>query len=717
MSENVPAPPRAKKVPTTRTHHGDTFTDNYEWMRDKDNPEVIEHLEAENAYTDALTESWAPLREDIFNEIKARTKETDLSVPWRKGDWWYFTRSTEGKQYLTHARVPARNTGDAHTDWTPPTIDPEVMLDGEERLLDENAEAEGHTFFSLGGATVSEDGTLFAYAADYAGDERYTIRFKNLETGEYLADVIENAFWAPILDPNGGRVFYTTMDESWRPWRVYSHVFGTLPEEDELLYQEDDVAMWTGPSLSDDDSLLMISIGNSEVSETRVLDLTDPDATLTTLIPRDEGLLYEAQPVSVDGVDCYLMVHNRDAINNMVSLVVTTELSKPLDEQVWNAVVPHRNDVKVDGLTLTESHAAISLRRDTIPTVEFIPVEGIGTAEQQPGVEPEFGEKLFTLAVSRADFSAPVVRLSYQSYFTPPQVLDYFLGSSQLVLRKETEVLGGYHPDQYVAEQMWATARDGAKIPVTLVRSTRVRPGANPGIIYGYGSYEMSMDPFFSAGRLSLLDRGIVFAIAHVRGGGEMGRGWYEDGKKLRKRNSFTDFVDVTDFVAGSGWVDPARLGAAGASAGGLLMGAVANLAPQKYAAVVARVPFVDALTTILDPDLPLSALEWEEWGNPIEDAEAYAYMKSYTPYENIRAVAYPRILALTSLNDTRVLYVEPAKWVAQLREVSVGDEPVLLRTVMDGGHGGASGRYEKWREFAWEFGFLADAIGARALR
>jgi len=364
----------------------------------------------------------------------------------------------------------------------------------------------------------------------------------------------------------------------------------------------------------------------------------------------------------------------------------------------------------------------VSIRKDTIERVQVMDLAGLGTPAQQAPVEPAFDEELYTAGVSGSDYDAPVIRLGYTSYFTPSRVYDFVLPTperpaGELLLRKESPVLGGYDGSDYVATREWATAADGTRIPLSVLRHKSIKQDATAaGLVYGYGSYELSMDPGFGIARLSLLDRGVVFVIAHIRGGGELGRHWYEDGKKLTKKNTFTDFIAATDWLAGSGWVDPARIAALGGSAGGLLMGAVANMAPEKYAAIVAQVPFVDPLTSILDPDLPLSALEWEEWGNPITDPQAYEYMKSYSPYENVRDVAYPKIAAVTSFNDTRVLYVEPAKWVQELRNRTTGSEPIVMKIEMDGGHGGASGRYVQWRERAWDYAFIADSLGATEL-
>ncbi|WP_394939894.1 S9 family peptidase [Psychromicrobium sp. YIM B11713] len=707
-------PPVAKKLPTAREHHGDVFIDNYEWLREKESPEVVAHLNAEQAYTDAVTAGQQPLRDAIFEEIKNRTQETDLSVPYRRDDWWYYVRMEEGQQYAIHCRVAAQHTGDLKADWTPPAIVAGQPVPGEQILLDGNAEAEGKPFFSLGGQALTRDHRLLAFAVDNAGDERFTLKIKDLQTGELLPDEIGNIYYGIAFSPDGSEIFYTVVDDSWRPYQVKSHRLGTPTEQDEVLFQEDDLGMWTGFGLSADRNQLVISVGCAEYSEVHLLDFAQREAGLQLVVSREERVLYDVDPVKVGGEAQLLITHNRNALNSMVSLVRISELGKPLAEQQWTTVVPHSDTVRVNGTSSNATHAIISVRKDTVEKVQLLPLDAL---DSEP-IEPAFDEELYTVELSLAEFSAPQLRLNYSSFTTPPRVYDYVLGTGELILRKETPVLGGYSSGDYIAEREWATAEDGAKIPLSVIRRADLpRNGANPAVIYGYGSYEASMDPGFSIPRISLLDRGFVFVIAHIRGGGELGRAWYENGKKLHKKNTFTDFVASTDWLAQSGWADPQRIAAIGGSAGGLLMGAIVNLAPEKYAAVLAQVPFVDALTTILDPELPLSALEWEEWGNPITDPEVYQYMKEYTPYENVRAVNYPKLAAVTSFNDTRVLYVEPAKWVQVLREVSTGEEPIVLKIEMDGGHGGASGRYENWKDRAWDYAFVADALNARELR
>lgn len=746
-------PPVAPVRPVERTHHGHTVTDDFDWLREKESEDVLAHLHAENAYTEAVTADQQPLRTAIVEEIRSHTVETDLSVPTRKDGWWYFVRTVEGQQYGVHCRVAATNTENPVADWTPPVIERGVPVPGEEVILDGNAEAEGHPFFSLGGLAISPDGTRMAYATDTTGDERYTLRVRDLTTGEDLPDTVPGISAGLSFDRTGTRVFYTLPDDAWRPYRILAHTLGTEVSAGQLLLQEDDPGMWSGFGLSADRTELIISIGNSEVAETHAVDLpedpAEPLGEVRLLVDRSLGMLHGVEPVVLGGAGAgggagggaperhYVVVHNLDystgaptpAPNNLISLAPRSSVTEP---QSWRAVVGHDTTTKLDGAEVTSTHLLISARRDTTPRVLAMPLAGLGTAEQSPAVEPDFDEELYSCELAHAPYESPFVRLGYSSWVTPTQVLDWEVGG-ELHLRRETEV-PGYDPEQYLVERWWAPAQSqyanpvsrshpGVRVPLTVIRRRDVEwNGSNPCVIYGYGSYEMSMDPGFAASRLSLLDRGVVYVVAHVRGGGELGRGWYEDGKKLTKNHTFTDFVDATRFVAQSGWVDPDRIACMGGSAGGLLMGAVLNLAPELYRACVAQVPFVDALTSILDPDLPLSALEWEEWGNPITDPEVYHYMQGYTPYENVRAVDYPAIAAVTSLHDTRVLYVEPAKWVQQLRRTVTSDQstplasggsPVVLKTEMDGGHGGASGRYRAWEDRAWDYAFLLTALGA----
>lgn len=706
-----PQPPVAAKRPVSVTHHGDTRTDPWEWLREKESEEVLAHLRAEDAYAEAVTADQADLRSALFEEIKARTVETDLSVPARERGWWYYSRTEEGRQYALHARVRATDSGDEDADWTPPTLTPGRPVPGEELLLDGNALAAGHPFFALGGMDVSRDGTLLAYAVDTTGEERFTLRIKDLTTGEDLPDTVPGTFYDPILTPDGTRVVYTVVDETWRPDRLMVHVIGTDPAQDQVLVSEPDPGLWLGASTSPDGEDLVINASNAEWGQTWVWRGMREGTPPEVVIPASLRTSHQLLPVTVDGERVNVVLHDLEALNGAVSLAPSA------DPTTWVEVIAPSEQVKLGGIEATATHLIISVREDTTPRVWTLPLTGLGTpgqARHSVPLVPDDASVPVSVEFRSAAFESPRLRLTRVGDLLPAEVHDVRASDGASTLLKRSPVRD-VDLDAYRVHREWATAADGARIPLTVMhRRDVVADGTAPLIVYGYGSYEASMDPVFSVHRLSLLDRGVVYAVAHVRGGGERGRAWYLDGKKLTKRNTFTDFVDATRSLLADGWGDPTRVAAIGGSAGGLLMGAVANLAPETYRAILAQVPFVDPLTSILDPELPLSALEWEEWGNPIEDSDVYAYMKSYSPYENVDALPYPLIAARTSLNDTRVLYVEPAKWVQALREKSTSGKPVVMTVEMDGGHGGASGRYERWKDRAWDDAFLLAALDAR---
>ncbi|MET0590457.1 MAG: S9 family peptidase [Naasia sp.] len=686
-------------MPLRREHHGDVVIDDYEWLREKEDPRVIAHLEAENAYTAAALEHLAPLRERIFEEIRSRVQESDLSVPVREGSWWYYSRSIEGAQYGVSCRVAVAG-GD---DWRPPVIEAGTAVEGEQILLDSNVEAKGHDFFSLGSFDVSRDGTRLVWAADNVGDERYTLRIRDLASGDELPDVIEGTLPGAVLSPDGDFVFYTTPDEAWRPDTVWRHRIGTPRDEDVAVFHEPDERFWVGVGTTRSQRFLVIEVGSKITSETRLLSADDPTGEFAVVWPRREGVEYEVAHTVADGSDQLLILHNDGAVNFEL---VRVSADAPLGDR--EVVIPHSESVRLEEVDTFAGFTAVSFRREGLTR--------LGLLRDAGGIdEIDFDEPLFTVGVgSNPEWSQPTLRLHFGSFVTPATVFDYVVADDRLRLLKRQSVLGGYDPTDYEQRRVWATASDGARIPISMVgrREAFDRPstqGPPPVLLYGYGSYEASIDPSFSAARLSLLDRGVVFAIAHVRGGGELGRAWYDDGKTLTKKNTFTDFVAAADDLIAEGYASPERLLAEGRSAGGLLMGAVANIGGDRFAGILAGVPFVDPLTSILDPSLPLTVIEWDEWGDPLHDPEVYAYMKSYSPYENVTAKRYPRILAVTSLNDTRVLYVEPAKWTAKLREVGA---PVLLKTEMSAGHGGVSGRYDSWRERAFELAWMLDVVG-----
>jgi len=692
-------PPVPAREPAPRVHHGDEFLDPYEWLRAKDDARVRAHLEAENAYTEARTAHLAALRETIFQEIKGRVRESDLSVPTRRGNWWYYGRTVEGKQYGIQCRAPLASPDD----WTPPVLDATTPVPGEQILLDGNEEADGNEFFSLGSFEVSTDGNLLLYGVDLDGDERYTLRVRDLRTGQTLPDVIEGTFAGATLSPDARYIVYTTVDDAWRPDTVWLHEIGTPTASDVVLHKEDDERYWVGAGFTRSDRYLVIGVGSSITSEEWILDADDLRGTPRVVWPRKEGVEYDTSHAVIDGEDVFYVLHNEGALDFEL---VRVSASNPQGERT--VVLPHEPGRRLLGVDTFRDWGVVGYRRDGIAR--------LGMLDYATGAVDEiaFDEPLYSVGTAgNPEWAPPLLRLGYGSFTTPSTVYDFDVATKELHPRKQQPVLGGYDPADYGQARVWATARDGVRVPISLVwKRSFGEPGAAPRPVhlYGYGSYEHSIEPGFSVARLSELDRGVVFAVAHVRGGGEMGRQWYEDGKLLHKRNTFTDFVDCAQHLVDHGYTTPDRMVAEGGSAGGLLMGAVANLAPELFAGILADVPFVDALTTILDPSLPLTVIEWDEWGDPLHDADVYAYMKSYSPYENVReGVSYPRILAVTSFNDTRVLYVEPAKWVARLREVGAD---ALLKCEMVAGHGGVSGRYDSWRERAFELAWLLDVLG-----
>jgi oligopeptidase B len=689
-------PPVAAVKPIERVHHGDTFVDDYEWLRDKADPEVIGYLEAENAYTEASTARLEPLRQQIFDEIVTRTKQTDLTVPSRRADHWYYSRTVEGQQYPIYCRQPA--VGDA-----PPVITEDAPAADEQVLVDGNQIAAASGFFALGTMETSPDGTLLAYSVDLTGDERFTLRIKDLRSDQDLPDTVERVFYSSAWSADASAVFYITVDDSWRPNRVWRHTIGTDAADDVVVFTEDDERFWVGVELTRNERAIQITLGSKLTTEVWLLDAQVPDSEPVVVAPRVEGIEYQVEHAG----EQLLIVHNTNEANFELSWA-------PVDSpgaDSWRPLIPGSAARRLLSVNAFADHAMLYLRSDGLAGLEVLPRVADGFGPPEP---IEFDEPLYSVVPGENRvWNASSYRLTYKSMTTPDTVYDYDLPSRNLLLRKRKTVLGGVDLSRYRQVREWAPAADGTLIPLSVVSRADVpRDGNAPVVLYGYGAYEHSVDPSFSIPRLSLLDRGVVFVIAHVRGGGELGRHWYDQGKMLSKRNTFTDFVAAAEHLVKAGWTRPERIVAQGGSAGGLLMGAIANLAPQAFGGIVAQVPFVDALTTILDPSLPLTVIEWEEWGNPLADAEVYAYMKSYSPYENVEAKDYPAILAVTSLNDTRVFYVEPAKWIAKLRAVSTGSAPILLKTEMEAGHGGRSGRYDAWHEVSLVLAWQLDTLG-----
>jgi len=701
-----PIPPDAPRRQSLRTVHGDEFADDYAWMADRDDPQLRAYLEAENAYAAARTSHLVPLVDDLFGEIKARTKETDLSVPVRHGGYWYYSRTIEGEQYSVEGRVsvddhPAR-----------PSLDGGNAPAGEQVLLDENAEARGQDFFALGASDVSPDGRRLAYAVDVTGDERFDLRVRDISSAEVLDAAVSGIGYGVAWSLDGTHLFYTRLDDAWRAHEVWRHEVGRPGDEDVLVLEEPDERFSVGVGTSRDDRWVVFGVGSKTSSEYSLLDAADPTGNPRLVAARRDGVEYDCEPLG----DELFVVHNARRRNFEVARAAIT--ADGVGE--WTPLDVTSEDEFVTGVEAFGDFVVVSLRAAGQTTVRIVARDGHSPSGFGGSHDVGFDEPVRSVSIGdNPEPGTGTLQISFMSLVTPPTVYDYDVAARALTLVKRKEVLGGYDPAGYVQRREWALAADGTQVPISIVHaSSTALDGTAPGLLYGYGSYGLSTDPWFSVARLSLLDRGFVFAVAHVRGGSEMGRQWYDDGKLEHKEHTFTDFIACADHLLAEDFVDPDRLAAEGGSAGGLLMGAVANLAPDRFRVIHAQVPFVDALTTMLDPSLPLTVAEWEEWGNPVADPAAYRRMRAYAPYENVAAHDYPALLVTTSINDTRVYVTEPAKWVARLRDVATSDpqtSPILFRTELVAGHGGQSGRYDAWRQLAWEWAVLIDLTAARA--
>ncbi len=691
-------PPAAPRRPHPLTAHGDTRTDDWFWLRsdDRSDEAVLDLLVAENEFVAASLAHTDGLQEALFQEMKARIKETDLSVPFRKGDRWFYSRTEEGQQYPILCRTSVEPD---------PKLADDAPMPGEEILLDMNVLAGDSDYFAMGAYDLAPSQDLLLYSTDYDGSERYTMRVRDLRTGADLDDVIPETTYGTAW-AGDATFFYVRQDAAMRPHQVWRHAVGTSPDEDVLVYEDTDERFFVTVGLSLTEEWVHISSSSKVTNEEHLSPATDPAAAPRCLQPREQDVEYDAThaPHPVEG-DRFLILTNADGAVNFK--LVSAPVDTPGREH-WTEVVPHRPDVKLEGVNAFREHVVRYERREG--------VRRIVTTSYSDGAERELAmpEPVYdTGPATNAEFDSRTLRFVYTSLVTPSTVFDEDLVTGERLLLKQTEVLGGHEPADYETGRLWATAPDGTKVPISYVHRAGVaHDGSAPCLLYGYGSYEHSIDPTFSTLRLSLLDRGFVFAIAHVRGGGELGRPWYDDGKRLHKRNTFTDFIACAEHLVAERVTSPDRLVARGGSAGGLLMGAVTNLRPDLFAAVVAEVPFVDCLTTILDETLPLTVTEWEEWGNPVEDPEVYEYMKGYSPYDNVVPAAYPTILATSGLNDPRVSYWEPAKWVQALRPATTSGKPIYLKTEMGAGHQGPSGRYDSWRDEAFVFAFILDALG-----
>ncbi len=763
--QHAPQPPLAERRPLDIAAHGDRRTDDWAWLRDRDDPAVLAHLRAEQAYTEAVLAPTRPLQDRLFDEIRSRIVETDLSVPVAKDAWWYYQRTVKGLDYPLHCRVPRHGGADRDT---PPvlvaTAAGEPGPSGEQVLLDENALAAGSPYLALGDLAVSPGHGRLAYSTDTTGDERYTLRFHSLpEPGAAIGgttgtgpggnpgaggsepadppEVIEGTSYG-VAWADDDTVFYTRPDDANRPFQLWRHVVATDPSTDVLVHQEDDERFHLGVSRTKDGAYVLLELHSKVTSEVRALRCDDPCGPCTVVVPRRPGVECTVE----HHTGTFLVLTNDGAENFRVMALpaarvpaspvvgtaspvgtassgstVGTSAAGPGGDGggaplAWHQVVPERPGSRIDGLDVLAGHVVLHERVDGSARIRVLPLP--------PGPDP-FASPLdegwlvpcpdtpsTSWAGPNPEFASTVLRYEYSSLVAPRSVYDLDLATGQAVLRKQQQVLGGYDPAAYVSTRLWADAPDGTRIPVSVVRRSETPvDGTAPCLLYGYGAYEHSIDPVFSSIRLSLLDRGVVFAIAHVRGGGELGRRWYEQGKLAAKPNSFSDFVACADMLATSGWADGSRLVARGGSAGGLLVGAAMNLAPDRFRAVVAEVPFVDCLTTMLDDTLPLTVIERDEWGDPEADPGIYDAMRAYSPYDNVRDVRYPDVLATAGLEDPRVGFWEPAKWVQRLRAAHP-DNRVLLHVELGAGHGGPTGRYDAWRDEARVIAFVLTAVG-----
>jgi oligopeptidase B len=621
------------------------------------------------------------LQTALYDEMLSRIQETDLSVPYRKGEYYYYVRTEAGKSYPIHCRK--RGSLDA----------------AEEVLLDQNQLAEGQEYFALGVFKVSPNHRLLAYSIDTTGSERYTLFFLDLTTGQHYPETIPNTDYSLAWGMDSQTIFYTQMDEANRPFQLLRHTLGTWVTKDVLLHQESDEAYYMSVYTTRSQAYILLELSSKVTSEIHFLDANQPTGEFQVIQARSPGIEYAVE----HHWDSFYITTNEDAVNFKL---MQTPVAAPTREN-WQTVIPHRDDVLLSEVSAFANHLVIYEREAGLPKIR---VRHLSTLAEHYITFPEPTYEVYEEA--NPEFETQTLRFGYTSLITPYSIFDYNLDTQERELKKETPVLGGYDRTQYVSERLQVTAPDGALVPLSLVYQKGIeKNAANPLLLVGYGSYGYSYPDSFSSNRLSLLERGVVYAIAHIRGGSELGRKWYEDGKFLHKKNTFTDFIACAEHLIQEQWTSPQHLAASGGSAGGLLMGAVINLHPELFKAVVAQVPFVDVVTTILDTSLPLSAMEWEEWGNP-NDRIYYDYIKSYSPYDNVTAQDYPALLITAGFNDPRVSYWEPAKWAAKLRDLKTDDNILLLKTNMGAGHAGASGRYEKLKEVTFEFAFLLNQWG-----
>ncbi len=679
-------PPVAEIIPKELTIHGDTRIDNYYWMNERENPKVIEYLEAENAYTDVVMKPTEALQEKLFNELVGRIKQTDLSVPYRSQGYYYYTRYEEGSEYPVYCRKKGSLEAD------------------EEVLLNVPEMAKGHDFYNVGGLSVSPDNRLLSYGVDTVSRRKYTLHFKDLVTGEILPDAIVNTTGGAAWANDNRTVFYTLKDEvTLRPFKVCRHVLGAPVSEDNLIFEEADDTFDVGVYKTKSKAYIFISSSSTLSNEFRYLDANKPAGEFKILQARERDLEYQADHFR----DKFYILTNYGGAKNFQ--LMTAPVGQTSKEN-WTPLIPGRDDVLLEDFEMFNDNLVVQERRGGLTRLRIMPWDK-GTSEH----ELDFGEATYSAGLgTNPEFDTEWLRYGYSSLTTPRSTFDYNMTTREKKLLKQQEVLGGFSPENYQAERLSATARDGIKVPLSLVyRKGLAKDGKNPCLLYGYGSYGATMDADFDSGVLSLLDRGFVYAIAHIRGGQEMGRWWYEDGKLFKKKNTFTDFIDCADYLVAEKFTSPGRLFAQGASAGGLLMGAVTNMRPDLFKGVLAGVPFVDVVTTMLDHSIPLTTGEFDEWGNP-ENKDSYDYMLSYSPYDQVEAKDYPALFVTTGLHDSQVQYFEPAKWVAKLRAMKTNDNPLVFLINMEAGHGGQSGRFRRLKEISMEYAFILTLAGVK---
>lgn len=697
----TPVPPDAEQRPHTVTApHGAAREDVYYWLRDdaREDPAMLAYLNAENAYADAMLAPLKPVEDRLYDEIVGRIQQDDSSVPYRDRGYWYYSRFETGKDYPVHAR---RADGAGVDALSIQAANARGDFSGEQVMLDVNQLADGKDYYAVGDWDVTRDNRILAYADDTNGRRQYTVRFKNLETGEVYPDVITGVSANLVWADDNRTLFYVENDpETLLTVRVKKHVLGTPVADDVLVYEEKDDSFYMGIDRTRDDRYIVIGVGSTVSSELRYAPAENPE-TFTVLAPRARDVEYDADHYG----DRWVIRTNADAATNFK---LVTAPSDATSRRQWTDLVPHRDDVYIEGYELFDGFTAIEERAEALTRVRVLKRDGSDEFVQAD--EPAYAMGLSINSEPDTDW----LRYSYTSLTTPATTFEVNTQTGERRQLKQQAVIG-YDPAHYVTERVWTTARDGARIPVSLVyRAGFERNGTAALLQYGYGSYGASMDPGFSVTNVSLLDRGMVYAIAHIRGGEEMGRAWYDDGKLLNKINTFTDFIDVTDDLVRRGYAAPDRVAAYGGSAGGLLMGAISNMAPEKYRVILSQVPFVDVVTTMLDPSIPLTTNEYDEWGNP-EQTQYYDYMLTYSPYDNLEAKAYPAMFVGTGLWDSQVQYWEPAKYVARLRDLNTGEHPVVFRTNMEAGHGGKSGRFRRYRESAEMYAFMLDQLGLDA--